>query len=163
MKRFLAIAMLSVLLLSGCQKQEEVKNLPDDRDFNCNFTAQLKDFNLSGSLSLPTAADPVITITSPSELQGMELTFSDETVTVKHLGILIELPVSQYPQLAVGNVIFSVLKDAASAVDLKVEKTESGYTFSGRTELGRYKLQVDDTLAPIQITIDAAQFTCQFS
>lgn len=161
MKRLLACALAVMLMLSGCQKQEKSVNISEE-DLNCSFSAQMDDFNFSGRLSLPQVGSPTIEITSPSELAGMRLEFIKDAVLITHLGIEIELPNDQYPPLAAGKILFSLLREGKVADGLTTKNIEQGFEITGKSSLGEYKMILDKNRFPLEITAEKIGFRCQF-
>lgn len=111
MIRRLILLCLPLLLLVGCNRTEAPRTAPVTNGFSCDFTGNLGDMALAGTLTRRTTGMLILSLTAPEELRGLSMNWDGEQMTVAMYGITVPFDVNSVPEAALGRRILRALDE----------------------------------------------------
>ena len=164
MKKSAALLLVFLmLLLCSCTKEKgSESNAGVSSFFNsqkASFSVSCGEFEGKGEIEY-SSSTLNITVTYPVSLKGLELTVTQNDITVSHNGLSVTKETHAFPDSFFAREIYSVLKSAEQ--NLSVEKTSEGKAASGTCPAGEFRLNLDSLGRIKDISIPAKQLFISF-
>jgi hypothetical protein len=140
-KKILAV-FVGMVMLGGCAQAfpASVPDIPDD--FSCMVTVQQNA--LEANLKLTKQGSKwTYELYEPAALDGMELVFENNSLTLTFAGIEIESNPEKLPVTSCAELIAEILKQAATKENVRASRTENGIEVKGNTDSGEFTLLFD--------------------
>ena len=157
-----AFIIAAVIALSSCGSGISVKapERAPDIPFSADAQISYNGIEMNSRIIRNGSGDWEFSISEPYTLEGLVLTFRNGETSLGIYGMESAADVS-------GNAV-SMIKAAAYAYDSAVNSpasaaaSESGYTITGTSETGSYKIGLDKSAIPTVLTADAGELRIVF-
>lgn len=139
-KRISSLIGIGLLFLtSGCSAQ--TPQPPTVDGFRCHAVVQYDDLAVEGELTRKGAGLLSFTVSAPASLEGLQLVWDGESVSVTLHGLSFGIDPDQLPASGIGSALLSAF-DAAVGIS-SGEQTADGYVTSGQAASGNFTILSD--------------------
>ena len=156
MKKLLVLPLV-FLLLCGCTQISETVPVLN----NISFEAQIEygDQEYAGNVTI---ADNTLnlTVTKPQEIDGLNLTVSENGIIAEFKGISYAPDISALPQGAVAQILFKVLGDVGGKT---IACNDQNCEITGRVDDYKYTFIFSPSGLPISLRIDGLDLEILFN
>lgn len=109
MIRTLLLFPLILCLLIGCSPKNEAALPPAATGFSCGITGTYQGDEVAGELTRTAAGLLTVSLTKPAELDGLQMEWNGEVVTLRMLGLSWTVDPADVPEAALGQRILDAL------------------------------------------------------
>ena len=159
----ITLALCLLLLLAGCQQQPETLDL--NGGMLCDVSIQYGDVTAQGRLERTAAGVCRLTVSQPSEIEGMVFDWDGSDLQLSFKGLSYTLDSKALPKTAFASVLLRCL-DAAAAKGALAVKDRLGdlLVCSGQGEDGAFTLEYNTANGQIEsLRIPAVNFEAAFT
>ncbi|MFR8011614.1 MAG: hypothetical protein ACLU8W_07650 [Clostridia bacterium] len=165
MKKLLSILCGMCLILFCACGQSKISDSPPGlpEKFSGDAAVSIGDYTMLSHIQYaPEYLE--VTFQSPEALSKMKMTYTGDVCSIAYDNLSLNLDVSDLPQAAFGRVIVQTMRQCISGADMTVNRTESGWIYTGSSAIGDFEaLQDPSTGALTRISCPEIQATIEFS
>lgn len=156
-----AFFLLSEILLCGCEKKEESKELVTD--FSASFSAEYRKEEVKGTLSTNRQGITNINITYPESISGLSINYRSSEMQVARESLICSADEAYIPANSFPSLLKSVLNGIGEGRAKLYAQNEAGCTYNLKTESGNCEISVDKDGKITGAKINSADFSIEFS
>lgn len=161
--RLFCAVFVILIALSGCSKSSCKDVVPKTQEFTCKISVTWKDFSVNAAFSRPNRGICTFTVSEPSELSGLEVSFGNDGIKTSYRGISFDIGGSGLSDMAFTKAIINVLDSLDKNENIRTYCDGSTYYFEGGCDSGKFLVGTDSDGFIGKIEISSLDLTVEFS
>lgn len=164
MKKFLCVVFILTLLLTGCSRNQNSKNIkPVSQNFTSDVEMNYSKNNFKATVTRK-AECTQLDFTFPRAVNGLSVTKTDDECKMKFVNMEISSERIFVPQKALINVIDGIFDILADPSQYSVKKQGENYVYTGSFNSYDFELvRNKDSLAVISLSLASENINIEFS
>ncbi len=157
LKKIIPLVFVIALLFCGCQAKN---NTPKLTDFKQKASVSLGDFSYTCEIC---KTDEVIDITiTSSNAKDMCISYNGDMVSFQYDDIFLEYEGTKIDKTNPAVAIFNAFEFIKNSENIDVSKTDNGFKYEGKTNLGSFILLLNDDLSYNSLEFKDANIKIEF-
>ncbi|MCC8073613.1 MAG: hypothetical protein LIO62_05755 [Clostridiales bacterium] len=152
------LPVLILLLLSGCKIKDYTPEIPID--FTSNATVTSGDFSFNCEICKNESA--VSVTISDTNAQGMVMTYDGENLTLSYSEFSSDFSAENFDGINTAVVLFDVFRYIQTAEETEIKKTEQGFKYTGKTDVGSFTLLQNNDGSFSTLTFQSVDYKIKF-
>lgn len=165
MKKIFALLLsLTFLFMSACTRTATSQGSPPPlpASFEGDCTVNYEDMVIKVHIQRPDAQTCKMSVTAPENLKGVELEYSNGTMTFSYGIIKQTLDIKKIPQAAFAPAIINALDEIAAKQSQGIAIPNDGAVYSVDSEYGTFTVTLDETNGAIK-TIEMPSYNVKIT
>ena len=163
-KKMLILVVSMTIILCGCDKVPSEDTPMTNRLFNVNAEIDYGENSISCSMTRLGDGIWKSEIDSPSELEGVSISLSDNIIVTEYHGMTVANEKENSPQNNLYIILSECIDHSAKAVALPYSETDDvKIIFTGECEKGNYEITVDENDNLCSLYVKEKNIKAEFS